>query len=64
MSGSMAGSCAGAAIPRWGATGHWGQATCWEEPFGASAIGVMAGTRLAVTEGAGPGVVVEVMARP
>ena len=52
----VAAACAGADIPRWGDTGHWGLPTCWAGPFGASAIRVMAGPGLAVTVGEGPGV--------
>ena len=60
----MAAPCAGADIPRWRAIGHWGQATCQVGLFGASAIGVMAGSGLAVADVAGPGVAGAVMAMP
>ena len=50
----MSESCAGAAIPKWGAARHWGQATCRAGPFGESAIGVMEGSGLAVADGVRP----------
>ena len=49
----MAAPCAGAAIPRWEGTGNWGKDTCRAGPFGAREIGVMAGTGLEGTYGAG-----------
>ena len=60
----MAVPCVGAAIHRWGGIGHWGRSTCWAEPFGVSAIGVITGPGLAVADGAGPGVVGAIMSGP
>ena len=48
--------CAGAVIPSWGSTGHWGQATCQAGTYDASVIGVTEETGLEVTDGAGTGV--------
>ena len=64
MSAFVAALCAGAVIPRWGDTGNWGKTTCQTGPFGASAIVVIAGTGLTVTDGAGQGVSGIVLARP
>ena len=52
---------AGAAIPRRNGTGDWNQDICREDTFGTSAISVMAGPGLLVTDGAGPGVTGMVM---
>ena len=49
----MAAPCAGAAIPSWGATGHWVLATCQSGPDGVSDISVMAGPVLVVEDGSG-----------
>ena len=53
MSGSVAAPCAGAAIPSWGGTGHWGKAACLVGPDEVRDISVPEGPWLEVADGSG-----------